>query len=441
MKIMQAAAGMGGALTPCRVVTGMFLWWICSTALAGDLCSEAMGPSEVLECFAKSQPSKPTAQKLWETLFFDPRSVDSYCRSATIPPNPAPNTILKQYFTAFCGSNKAAYFSYEQFIHADQSLAKRLGSKYQFMRSGDTNLKLQELANFLATAAQETTGNGAFSDITKYTTDGLFFRYEAPYTLVQCFSAPDNPDFVSENQISKRDSGCNALDVSAFKTQYYPLSTYVVAQQQGSNLLSTQFVMDKDCKYTLTDPDPLISCWDASIDKSALPDLIGGVSKAPDGYQWQFMNQVLDSGYWVGMGNLQLTGVNVFKFFGWYHQNMVTPKIQNADFKAFVARYLNDGELAWMGGLWYWNFRTSGIGEPNLHAVLTGPKSACHDIGITTALVNGANQCNQDNPRQLYYNYFKSTIFGLPNTPIPVPGSLENSYGCSQSVLNYCKAP
>ncbi len=326
---------------------------------AADLCPKSNGPAEILDCFAKAKTDKKSGKALWESLFFDPRSVDHYCSSETIPPNPAPNTILKQYFTAFCGSSKDQYFSYEKFIAADRALASRLGAAYQFMRSGDTDLKLQELANFLATAAQETTGNGAFEAITKYTADGLYFRYEAPYTLVQCFSAPANPDFIGQEQIVKAE-GCDTLGTGSFKTQYYPFSTYVVAQRLDSTRVSTQFVMDKDCKYALTDLVSDVSCWDPSINASALPTLLGGRSKPPEGYQWQYMNQILDPGYWVGMGNLQLTGVNVFKFFGWYYQNLVTPKVQDADFPAFVERYLHDGELAWMGGLWYWNYRISG---------------------------------------------------------------------------------
>jgi hypothetical protein len=154
------------------------------------------------------------------------------------------------------------------------------------------------------------------------------------------------------------------------------------------------------------------------------------------------MNQIIDPGYWIGMGNLQLTGVSMVQFFGWYHQKISTgAPVAAANYQAFVTRYLTEGKLAWEGGLWYWNYRINGIGKPTLHSVLAGPKPACHDIAITTKLVNGG--CNDTWARDQYYNYFKTTVFGLcpkPKTPAP-PVVGVSSYICNDAILAYCTQP
>ena len=102
---------------------------------------------------------------------------------------------------------------------------------------------------------------------------------------------------------------------------------------------------------------------------------------------------------------------------------------------------LQDGKLAWLGGLWYWNVRIQGFNQPTLHAVLTGPKAACHDIGLTTYLINGG--CNNGKERVDYYKYFKSNVFKQlsDGVPYPFPDSTTNSMQCSQGLKDYCTAP
>ena len=68
--------------------------------------------------------------------------------------------------------------------------------------------------------------------------------------------------------------------------------------------------------------------------------------KPPSGYTWQFMNQIMPSAYWLGMGNLQLTGPSMTQFFGWYYQQVASPIQSTANMQAFVERYLTEGKLA-----------------------------------------------------------------------------------------------
>ena len=196
-------------------------------------------------------------------------------------------------------------------------------------------------------------------------------------------------------------------------------------------LVNTSLVMDNADKYNTNSN---------TITNVGTPTLYaGGTYAAPAGYTWQYMNQTIDPGYWIGMGNLQLTGVSMVQFFGWYHQHIIDgAPVAAANYQAFVTRYLTEGKLAWEGGLWYWNYRINGIGKPTLHSVLAGENDVCRDIGITTKLVNGG--CNDTITRDKYYNYFKTTVFGLSEKPvIPDPPVVDvNSYFCNDAILAYC---
>ena len=414
------------------------------------------GPSEVIACAAQQYsakvvpPKSPalTATQFWNTVLFNTKISDGFCNGT------APAALQKAQlamYNAACGTEKGTYFSYANFLAADAEISAKLGGAYTFMRKGTKyEVRLQEFANFLATAAQETTKG---DDQLKYTTDGLYFRYENgilqstdpqwnPIPKGACRDVPANPDYTAANQ-SVAAADCRFKELDTFIPEYYPISTFSVAVKGTTvppllkdYLVNTSLVMDNADKYDTNSN---------TIENVGTPTLYaGGTYAAPAGYTWQYMNQIIDPGYWIGMGNLQLTGVSMVQFFGWYHQKISAgAPVAEANYQAFVTRYLTEGKLAWEGGLWYWNYRINGIGKPNLHSVLAGDKDACHDIGITTKLVNGG--CNDGGPRDLYYNYFKTTVFGLSGTAKPQPPDPPvvgvSSYICSDAILTYCTQP
>lgn len=407
------------------------------TALAAG-CAETnpSGPRLVIECAAQ-ELYKLDGVTLWKTKLFSTSISDMFCNS---PQTSLYGNAQTEMYAVGCKDQKGDYFSYDSFLAADEELKTRLGDAYKFMREGAYEVKLQELANFLATAAQETTkGEG------KYQVDGLYQRYENgallaanpqfadpvnnPEARGNCIDVPANPDYENAPQQSNA-KDCRNQGLSSYKSTYYPFSTFAVAVTPDGKLVNTSVVVDSDFAYdTATNV----------VSKTGYPTLYtkkGGTYAPPSGYKWQYMNQIGDPGYWVGMGNLQLTGDSMMKFFGWYHQKVLSPAVAAADYMAFVKRYLGDGKLAWMGGLWYWNFRVKGEGAPNAHAILAGStKDACHDIGIATRMVNGS--CNDAWGRDLYYGYFKSTVFKLSSVAQTTPTGLS-SYQCSVGLADYC---
>ncbi len=420
-------------------------------ALADPDCATAnpvpSGPSEVIACAAqqysagKALSPALTATDFWNTVLFNTKTSDGYCKGA------APAALQKAQlamYTAACGTEKGTYFSYENFLAADEEISAKLGGAYTFMRQGTYEVRLQEFANFLATAAQETT---AADWELKYTTDGLYYRYENGILQStdprhssakgSCRVVPANPGYTATTQ-SVAAADCRLKGLDTFIPEYYPISTYSVAVKGTTvhpllkdYLVNTSLVMDNADKYDTNSN---------TIANVGTPTLYaGGTYAAPAGYTWHYMNKIIDSGYWIGMGNLQLTGVSMVQFFGWYHQKISTgAPVAEANYQAFVTRYLTEGKLAWEGGLWYWNYRINGIGKPNLHSVLAGEKAACRDMGITTKLVNGG--CNDGGPRDLYYNYFKTTVFGLSHLPVTAAGGVS-SYTCNDAILTYCTQP
>jgi hypothetical protein len=442
----QARIFMNNLLLNASAVRYLRLFGVLPLLLATDVamangfnCSDPNGPEEVIECYATSFAM--TGEEFWDKELFqkEAKVLDGFCQKSLSATTPSPNVVETALYALSCVQNTpwVNYFSYANFIAADKELKLRLPDDYQFMRTGTLDVKKQELANFLATAAQETSGNGLLT--TKYQQDGLYFRYEVAGPLRRCWDPVPNPNFNNSTAKTQVDpSVCATKTTTEFITDYYPFSTWVVAMKDG--LVYTAYVSDQDCQYYLDQPVATINCYNPPPKNSTPNILPGGLREPPDGYTWQFMNKTIPSAYWLGMGNLQLTGDSMTKFFGWYYQqvDVAKPK-QTADMQAFVERYLKDGILAWEGGLW--NFRISGIGAPTLHSILAGDKAACHDIGITTALVNGANQCHDLDGRQLYYNYFKTSVFKLGNTPILVPpkdNKENNSYQCKPEILTYC---
>lgn len=387
------------------------------------------GPDAVISCAASLQPTPISAETFWNTILFTPVVIDGYCKK-----NPTDlTTAQRAVYDLSCSHQTGTYFSYAQFIAADAQMKTALGNNYNFMRGSSYALNTAELSNFLATAAQETTGNGLIPD--KYTKDGLYFRTEYSYLGANtCYVYPDNPNWNGAGKTNG--TGCDTMPLANYYTNYYPLSTYSVAiKDNDATLVYTPFVMDNDGQYNLN--------AQITVSFPGLPTLYRlGAYEPPSGTVWQYMNQTTDKGYWVGNGNLQLTGVAMTQFFGWYYQNLVdNAPVDFADFNNFVKTYLQDGKLAWLGGLWYWNVRIQGFNQPTLHAVLTGPKAACHDIGLTTYLINGG--CNNDVERVRYYKYFKSIVFkqSSDGVPYPFPDSKTNSMQCSQGLKDYCTAP
>ena len=383
------------------------------------------GPAAVIGCAASI--AGMSAVTFWNTILFSPAVIDGYCKK-----NPTDLTAAqKTVYDLSCSHQKGDYFSYEQFIAADDQMKQALGVDYQFMRGNSYALNTAELSNFLATAAQETTGNGLI--IPKYEKDGLYFRTEYSYLGANtCYVYPENPNWTSAAG-KKVGANCGTTLLADYYTNYYPYSTYAVAVDiTDDKLVYTKFVMDHGGQYNLNTPITV------TYNNGNLPTIYGGTIEPPAGTKWWYMNQTIDKGYWVGNGNLQLTGVAMTQFFGWYHQNLVENKPSFANFNEFVKTYLQDGKLAWLGGLWYWNVRIQGFNQPTLHAVLTGPKAACHDIGLTTYLINGG--CNNDTERVLYYKYFKTSVFKQSSAGVPYTyqGTTANSMTCSKNLADYC---
>lgn len=409
---------------------------------AASLClnKPLNGPQEIITCLA--QEKGMTAEGYWNSQLFNSGLIDGFCQK---PLGNDATTAQQEIYQKTCKAQAGSYFSYANFIAADQNIANKLGSKYGFMRTGSTEIKLREFANFLATLAQETTAGMT------YTTDGLYFRYEnGALGPKACYTFNANPNANSP----MLGTDCATKSLASYYTGYYPKSVYTIAVNiSNPKLTYTGYIFDSDAEYVLVNSPItvafpggvpiIISSLYPSLATIASPPVIGWASwkntlDPLTGYKWAFMNDQLEPGYWLGMGNLQLTGDSMTKFFGWYYQNLTAPT-NSASFQNFVNQYLVDGQLAWEGGLWYWNFRVNGSGKPTLHSVLTNTsanKAACHDIGITTWLVNGG--CNNATERVKYYQYFAGKTFKLDITGVNYQG--QNSMQCAAALGTICEA-
>ena len=385
----------------------------------------------MIECAAQEN-GFANAKAFWENKLFHPKTLDGYCQTTPT----GLDVAQTQLFQNACQHETGSYFAYDSFIAADAKLKEKLGENYAFMRNGSYAVNTAELSNFLATAAQETTGNGVLP--TKYQQDGLYYRAEYSYLASDtCFTYAPNPGWTGELAQKSVGTGCGTKNLTDYYTNYYPLSSYAVAlNAEDSSLVYTKFVMDQDAQYNLDAPK-------VTVTFTGIPTLYpNGTYSPPGGTVWQYMNQAITQGFWIGLGNLQLTGVSMTQFFGWYYQNIAEgAPIDFANFNTFVEQYLGDGQLAWEGGLYYWNARISGYQKPTLHDVLTGPKAACHDIGLTTYLINGG--CNHSTERTLYYKYFKTDVFKQSSSGVAYTyaGVTSNSMECSANLANYCTAP
>lgn len=408
------------------------------------------GPDAVISC-AATAAGFASAEAFWNQKLFSPVTLDGYCQSSPQNLDTAQTTLFQQS----CTQQKGTYFSYAQFIAADAALFAKFGAvspnPYRFMRNNSWEVNVSELTNFLATAAQETTGNGLLPD--KYEQDGLYFRSEYSYLAANsCYTYPANPNYTGSGKGTG--TNCGTTPLASYLTNYYPVSTYAVAVCSGTSpdnyQIYTGFVMDQDGQYNLNTANGIVTVQFNGVPTGPNVTYAGGTYAMPASVNtacgttatWQYMNQTIDQGYWIGQGNLQLTSVAMTQFFGWYYQQMATgAPVNYANFNTFVQQYLGNGQLAWIGGLWYWNFRVQGSGSPTLHQILgQSTLPACHDIGITTYQINGG--CGNANERTLYYKYFKTKVFGLPTTGIPYTctggGTSGNSMLCSSSLNTYC---
>jgi len=138
-------------------------------------------------------------------------------------------------------------------------------------------------------------------------------------------------------------------------------------------------------------------------------------------------------------------------FFGWYYNHI--EKKESADLNAFIRTLVTDGKRSFLGALWYWNYRViKGHIPPTdpppvpIEAVLNyydgkGTDSPCHDIAISTYLVNGG--CGDSGNRKLYYEYFANTAFQADIQAVTgIFGGYElDSFNCeknSEALNTYC---
>ncbi|MCX7124400.1 MAG: hypothetical protein NTU49_01340, partial [Gammaproteobacteria bacterium] len=205
--------------------TGLLI--IQSVAYATD-CTNPQGPGPVITCAAAV--FNMTAEDFWNKKLFHPTTLDGFCVKNALPAGSSTSQAT-MYNTLACPNERGSYFSYNKFIAADAAILAAVGANnYKFMRSNSYALNLTELANFLATAAQETTGNGILPK--SYEQDGLYFRYEDSFLSgTSCYNYPANPNWTGTGQTIG--TGCSTLALANYYTNYYPLSTYIVAVKDG----------------------------------------------------------------------------------------------------------------------------------------------------------------------------------------------------------------
>jgi len=366
-------------------------------------CDNPYGPEELLRCMAKE--AGLSAEEFWNTVLFDNKKyLDGFCRFGTS--SDTDTEVQKYYFDTFCNEQSINYFSYQKFIDADKEMKEAMGEKYKFLRDDSANkeARIRDFSNFLATGAQETTSAGA-----GYTNDGFYFRWEYG-GLGKCCSEAELGNNIAWACIEPS----NVCDLATYTyTTYTPGIGYKVAVRQD----------DKSQVWTHKSWNTVTDNAGNEMDLAASPNkqVWNNNITPPDDYTIVNLNEVIEPYYWVGMGAIQLTADSVMNFFGWYYNNLVEPLQESADLNAFVERLATDGKLSFLGAFWYWNYRVNGTGRPTIEKVLNyyegeGKESPCHDIAISTILVNGG--CNDFDKREIYYNYFTETAFGTKIDPV-----------------------
>lgn len=360
---------------------GIFVAAYSGVAISID-CDKPCGPEEVLYCIGQDQPLLLTPKQVYTMKVSDPKYADGFCKRCSTVPDPNTNPLQAQYCANFCQTEKGSYYSYENFLAAYAELRNN-DSGFSIACNGTAEERKKELSNLLATSAQETTAAEG------YKTDGLFYRYESGALVTPTKDGP---------------KPCMDFDCV---TQYIGNPERTVVATKGNYEIFTEYYWDNGTitegkvsgnRVTLNGPGPAQWQWD----ESASP---------PPGYTLKKLSEVVQSGYWVGMGNLQLTADTMMQFFGWYYNHIEKPSRQNANLQAFIQRYLVSGKLGFIGGFWYWNYRTNGRDRPSIHQVVNLGDPVCQDIALVTVMVNGG--CNDYGVRRDYYKYFGETVSRL----------------------------
>ena len=328
-------------------------------------CDNPCGALELLECAAQKEGM--TAKQYYnEVLFESETQLDGFCKQSYS----GRTGQQKYYYDNFCKQNTGEYYSYENFKEALES-----GHFAEFCcKEGTTKeQRYKELANFFATIASETT-----STMYGYTRDGLYYRYEDGALL-----------------------GATMQD----HTMYYPEDTWkVAALSSDKNLINTQIYWngsegEKGNTYYPAE-SPMRIKWETV--------------SPPSDYEVMKMNEMIDPGYWCGMGATQLTKDTMVGFFGWYYNNIADNKpVVAANYKDFVNNYIVDGKLGFMGTLWYWMYRVSGSGYRTPHQAVTNvDKPVCQDIAGATMMVNGGCNHYPVNRKPYYEVQFIPALLG-----------------------------
>ena len=354
-------------------------------------CDNPCGALELIECAA--QKKGMTAKEYYNEVLFDSDSVlDGFSKEENFKKFcPNPTGQQQYYYENFCKQNTGEYYSYENFKEAIES-----GHFDEFCcKEGTTKeQRYKELANFLSTIASETTGV-----LHNYTNDGLFYRYE-------------NGSLTGQSM----DEG----------NQYLPPDDWTVARDSSNpELINTNVFWGSDTGGTQANvltpaTSPMGYAW--------------GAIEVPDGFNKIKMNEMIQKGYWCGMGATQLTGYTMVGFFGWYYNNIADPPVEKANYKDFVNNYLVDGKVGFMGALWYWMYQVSGSGFRTPHQAVTNPdKPLCQYLACATMMINGG--CNDYPVNRLpYYQYFIPQLLGrdyeLPTVTEEVDGQTLKNMKC-----------
>ena len=369
------------------------------TAVGLD-CDHPCGPAELLSC-ASNPRSNP--ESIYNDKIFDKKNIDGYCNKySSFPVSDSNlNEVQLWYINVFCPIQKGKYGGYEDFISAYEEMKSRLGDRFtQFLCSPKSShvQRVKEISNLFATMAQETTSRQSkWPASDPVLIDGLYYRFE-----IGAVTSVDK-------------SPCT---LSHCKTNYFDdASRMVVAVKKpfsadGKNQIYTKYYWNNG---KMSQDRNLVDGNRVNLTQTQISWQWKESDRAPDGYEFHAMTDVVNSRYWIGMGPKQLTGSSMMEFFGWYENNLSKQPRESSDLEAFIQRFLSDGKLAMEGGFFYWMYRVNGNNRPSIHTVLTNNKNVCHDIAITTRLINGGcNNYSMDEKapgRVGYYTYFHEKVF------------------------------
>ena len=359
-------------------------------------CDNPCGLEEVLTCAAQERGMQP--EEYFNTVLYDTDIQDGFCKQA---PQAGLTTSSRDFFKLNYCKNATSYYSYANFIKAAKSFPTFL-----CVPGSGKKARLRELANFLATVGQETTSGKP------YTNTGLYWRYE-------------NSALTSDIDIA-------TTYANQMGDQWWAFTT--TGDMNGDTMTDIYWngaAQGQANVYRTTDEQRMLCSW-------------GNIPTPPDGYVATRVVDLMNKGYWVGMGPKQLTADSMMGFFGWYNQHLAAnAPVNTANFKAFVERYLNDGVLSFQGAIWYWMKRVNrNDNPPTISEMVSDPDSAkrvCQDIGFVTWMVNGG--CNDSDGREKYYQYFiGGEVFNIyeENYCVTTSSGKVCSYDCGKALYDYC---